>query len=232
MIPPVVSASLTSSEEEPQQTSDYDPNQGNWRLPNTQPNAPISRTTVMEDRRMEERQRAIQAVRDITTGQPTPTPEESQMYDWDGQFDEMLGLPVQLRNRVSDLGTPPVRTSPKTPTSAIGTEGTPVNIRKGPELHTVTEDIKGNGTERVENWSLQGGQERTVPPTPRPQPRKIQPTEGTVDRTSPQEVHRRVDFAKIEEGPGRETLAGPRDVGVQEELLEPTPCGPPRTEDV
>ena len=45
-------------------------------------------------------------MRDITTGQPTPTLEENQMYDWDGQFDEMLGLPIQLRNRVSDPGTP------------------------------------------------------------------------------------------------------------------------------
>ena len=77
----------------------------------------LSQTSALEDRRTEERQRAIQAVRDITTGQPTPTLEENQMYDWDGQFDEMLGLPIQLRNRVSNPGTPPVRASPRVPAS-------------------------------------------------------------------------------------------------------------------
>ena len=53
----------------------------------------------------------MQVVKDITTGQPTSTPKENQMYDWDGQFDDALGLPLQLRYRVSDSGTPPVRTS-------------------------------------------------------------------------------------------------------------------------
>ena len=132
LIPPVVSASSGSSEEESQQTSDHGPNQGNWRLPITQPNAPISQTPMLEDRWTEERQRAVQAVRDISTGQPTPTPEKSQMYDWDGQFDETLGLPIQLRNRVSDPETPPVRASPKAPTSGIDTIGTTVNIGSGP----------------------------------------------------------------------------------------------------
>ena len=28
------------------------------------------------------------------------------MCDWDGQFDETLGLPIQLKNRVSNPGTP------------------------------------------------------------------------------------------------------------------------------
>ena len=42
LIPPVVSASSGLSEEEPQQTSDHSPNQGNRCLPNTQPNAPVS----------------------------------------------------------------------------------------------------------------------------------------------------------------------------------------------
>ena len=48
----------------------------------------------------------MQAVKDITTRQPTPTHEENQMYDWDGQFDDTLGLPIQLRNRVSNQRTP------------------------------------------------------------------------------------------------------------------------------
>ena len=39
LIPPVVSASSGSSEEDPQQTSDHGPNQGNRRLTNTQPSA-------------------------------------------------------------------------------------------------------------------------------------------------------------------------------------------------
>ena len=89
-------------------------------------------------------------MRDITTGQPTPTLEENQMYDWDGQFDEMLGLPIQLRNRVSDPGTPPVRVLPKAPASGGGAVGTTVNIGSGPELYTVTEDTKGNGKGEVE----------------------------------------------------------------------------------
>ena len=99
---------------------------------------------------MEERQRAIQAVRDITTGQPTPILEENQMYDWDGQFDEMLGLPIQLRSRVSDPGTPLVRVSSKALAPGGGTIGTTENRDKGPELYTVTEDTKGSGTGEVE----------------------------------------------------------------------------------
>ena len=85
-------------------------------------------------------------MRDITTGQPTPTHEENQMDDWDGQFDETLRLPIQLRNRVSDLGTPPVRVSPKVPEPAGGTVGTTANIGSGPELYPVTKDTRGNGT--------------------------------------------------------------------------------------
>ena len=77
------------------------------------------------------------------------------MYDWDGQFDEMLGLPIQLRNRVSDLGTPPVRVSPKAPASGGGTIGTTVNIESGPKLYMVTEDTKGNGMGRVKKLPSQ-----------------------------------------------------------------------------
>ena len=98
LIPPVVSASSGSSEEGPQQTPDHGPNQGNWRPLSVQPITPVSRTSMPEDRWTKERQRAVQAVRDITTGQPTPTLEENQMYDWNGQFDETLGLLIQLRN--------------------------------------------------------------------------------------------------------------------------------------
>ena len=123
---------------------------------------------------MEERQRAVQAVRDITTGQPTPTLEENQMYNWDGQFDETLGLPIQLRNRVSDPGTPPVRVSPKAPVPGGGTVGTTANIGSGPKLYPVTEDTRGNGTGEVEKLPSQRGEDRTVPPTPWPQPWKIQ----------------------------------------------------------
>ena len=67
-------------------------------------------------------------MRDITTGQPTPTLKVNQMYDWDGQFNEMLGLPIQLRNRVSDPGTPPVRASPRAPGHGGGVGGATVNI--------------------------------------------------------------------------------------------------------
>ena len=88
-------------------------------------------------------------MRDITTEQPTPTLKENQMYDWDGQFDEMLGLPIHLRNRVSDLGTPLVRASPRVPASGGGAIETTVNIGSGPELYTVTKDTKGNGMGEV-----------------------------------------------------------------------------------
>ena len=90
----------------------------------------------------------MQAVKDITTRQPTSTFEENQMYDWDGQFN-MLGLPIQLRNRVSDPGTPPVRASPRAPGYGGGT-GATVNIGSGSGLYTVTEDTKGNGMGEAE----------------------------------------------------------------------------------
>ena len=62
------------------------------------------------------------------------------MYDWDDQFDETLGLPIQLRNRVSDPGTPSVRVSPKAPEPGGGAVGTTANIGSEPELHPIMED--------------------------------------------------------------------------------------------
>ena len=109
-------------------------------------------------------------MRDITTGQPTPTLDENQMYDWDGQFDEMLGLPIQLRNRVSDPGTPPVRASQRAPGYAGGMGGATVNIASGPRLYMVTEDTKGNGTGEAKELPSQQGEGRIVLPTPQPQP--------------------------------------------------------------
>ena len=94
LISPVVSASSGSSEEGPQQIPDHGPNQRNLCLLSVQLNTPVSRTSMPEDRWTEELQRAIQVVRDITTGQPTPTLKENKMYNWDGQFDETLGLPI------------------------------------------------------------------------------------------------------------------------------------------
>ena len=163
---------------------------------------------------MEERQRAVQAVRDITIGQPTPTLEENQMYNWDGQFDETLGLPIQLRNRVSDTGTPPVRVSPRDPTSGRGAIGTTPGIGSGPELCVVAEDEKGNGMGEVEELLPRWGEGRIISPTPQPRTRKTQTTKGTVGQTSPQEVCHQVDFATKEEGPGREIFAGPGDLGT------------------
>ena len=107
-------------------------------------------------------------MRDITTGQPTPTLEKNQMYDWDGQFDEMLGLPIQLRNRVSDRGTPPVRASPRAPGYDGGAGGATANIGSGPGLYMVTEDTRGNSMGEVEELPPQQGEGRTVPPTPQP----------------------------------------------------------------
>ena len=69
LIPLVISASSGSLEEGPQRTPDHSPNQGNRRLPSVQSNTPVSRTSMPEDRQTEEQQRAVQAVRDITTGQ-------------------------------------------------------------------------------------------------------------------------------------------------------------------
>ena len=92
----------------------------------------------------------MQAVKDITTGQPTSTLKENQMYDWDGQFDDTLGLPIQLRNRVTNPGTPPVRASPRAPGYGGGAGGATVNIWSEPGPYTVTEDTKGNGTGEAE----------------------------------------------------------------------------------
>ena len=146
LIPPVVLASSESLEEEPQRIPNYSSTQGNQRLPSAQPSAPVCRTPTPEDWQAEERQRAMQVVKDITTGQPTSTLEESQMYDWDGQFNDTLGLPIQLRNRVSNPGTPPVRASPRTPGYGGSAGGATVNVGSGPGLYTVTEDTKGNST--------------------------------------------------------------------------------------
>ena len=196
LIPPVVSASSGLLEEGPEQTPDHNPNQGNQHLPSVQPYTPVSQTSMPEDRWTEEWQRAIQAVRDITTGQPSPTLEENQMYDWDGQFDETLGLPIQLRNRVSDPGTPLVRASPRTPGHGGGAGGATANIGSGPRLYTVTEDTRGNGTGEAEELPPQWGEGRTVPPTPQPRPQKTQAAEGKVGRMSPQEIRWQADFAQ------------------------------------
>ena len=105
----------------------------------------------------------MQAVKDITTGQPTSTLEENQMYDWDGQFDDTLGLPIQLRNRVSDPGTPPVRASPRASGYGGGAGGATVNIGSGPGLYTVTKDKKGKGMGEAEELPPQQREDRTVP---------------------------------------------------------------------
>ena len=136
LTPPVVSASSESLEEEPQRIPDYSSTQGNQHLPSAQVSAPVGRTPTPEDWQVEKQQRAVQAVKDITTGQPTSTLEENQMYDWDGQFNDMLGLPIQLRNRVSNPGTPPVRASPRAPGYGGGAGGATVNIGSGPGLYT------------------------------------------------------------------------------------------------
>ena len=174
----------------------------------------------------------MQAVKDITTGQPMSTLEENQMYDWDGQFGDMLGLPIQLGNRVSDPGTPQVTASPRASGNGGGAEGATVNIGSGPGLYTVTEDTKGNGTGEAEELPPQQGEGRTVPPTPQPRSQKTQTTKSTVGQMSPQEICRQADLVPSREGPGTVASADPRDVGTQREPLEPTPYGSPRTEDV
>ena len=151
LTPPVVLASSESLAEEPQRIPDCGSIQGNQRLPN----APVSGTPTLEDWQAEERRRAVQAVKDITTGQPTSTLKENQMYDWDGQFDDTLGLPIQLRNRVSNPGTSPVRACPRAPGYGGGAGGATVNIGSGPGLYKVTEDTKGNGTGEAEELSPQ-----------------------------------------------------------------------------
>ena len=110
----------------------------------------------------------MQVVKDISTGQPTSTLKENQMYDWDGQFDDTLGLPIQLRNRVSDPGTPPVRASPRAPGYSGGAGEATVNIGSGLRLYMVTEDTKGNGMGEAKKLPPQRGEGRTVPPTLQP----------------------------------------------------------------
>ena len=150
LIPPVVSASSGSLEEEPQRIPDYGSTQGNQHLLSAELSAPVGRTPTLMDQQAEEQWRAMQAVKDITTGQPTSTLKESQMYDWDGQLDDTLGLPIQLRNRVSNPGTPPVRASPRTPGYGGSAGGATVNVGSGPGLYMVTEDTKGNGAGEAE----------------------------------------------------------------------------------
>ena len=173
----------------------------------------------------------MQAVKDITTGQPTSTLEENHMYDWDGQFDDTLGLPIQLRNRVSNPGTPPVRASPRAPGYGKGA-GATVNIGSEPRLYTVTKDTKENGMGEAEELPPQQGEGRTVPPTLQPRSRKTQTTESTVGQTSPQDVRCQADLVPSGEGPVTVASADPRDIGTRREPLEPTQYGPPRTEEV
>ena len=67
LTPPVVSASSESYMEEPQRIPNYGSTQGNQCLLSAQPSAPVGRTPTLEDQQAEERQRAVQAVKDITT---------------------------------------------------------------------------------------------------------------------------------------------------------------------
>ena len=54
LIPPVVSASSESLEEEPQRIPNYSSTTGNQCLPSAQPSAPVGRTPTLEDRQAEE----------------------------------------------------------------------------------------------------------------------------------------------------------------------------------
>ena len=174
----------------------------------------------------------MQAVKDITTGQPTPTLKENQMYNWDGQFDDTLGLPIQLRNRVSDPGTPPVRASPRAPGYGGGAGGATVNIGSGPRLYTVTKDTKGNGTDEAEELPPQQGEGRTVPPTLQPQSWKTQTTEKESRLAESVGINHQADLVPSGEGLGTMASADPEDVGTWREPLKPSPYGPPRTEEV
>ena len=78
------------------------------------------------------------------------------MYDLDGQFYETLELPIQLRNRVSDPGTPLVRASPRALGYGGGVGGTTVNIGSGPGLYRVTKDTKGNSMGEAKELPLRG----------------------------------------------------------------------------
>ena len=86
----------------------------------------------------------VQAGKEITGSQPTLNVEEGQIYDWNDQFDETLGLLIQLRNRVSNAGTPPVRASPRATRYGQTTGGATLNIGTGPGLYMVAEDARGN----------------------------------------------------------------------------------------
>ena len=174
----------------------------------------------------------MQAVKDITTGQPTSTLKENQMYDWDGQFNDTLGLPLQLRNRVSDPGTPPVRASQRAPGYGGGAGGATVSIGSGPGLYMVTKDTNGNGTGEAEELPPLAKRRWDCAPHTAAQITETQTTESTVGQTSPQKVRRQADLVPSGEGPGTVASADPRDVGTWKEPLEPTPYGPPRAEEV
>ena len=79
---------------------------------------------------------------------------------------------------------------------------------------------KGMVWEKWRNGLPRRGEGRTVPPTPQPQTQRITNYRryGSPDKSS-RVMQSRVDLATSEEGPDRETFAGPGDIDTQREYI-------------
>ena len=85
------------------------------------------RTLTPEEERDLERQRAMQAMREITAPRQASAEQDGPRYDWDTLYDAPLGLPMELPNRVSNPGTPPTggQDSTRGPATSPGSPSTP-----------------------------------------------------------------------------------------------------------
>ena len=120
-----------------------------------------------------ERQRAVQAVWEITAPRQASTKQDGPRYDWDALYDAPLGLPIELPNRVSDPRTPPTggRESTREPVTSQRSPSTP-----GSRLEKETEErndldekaIRGTGGQRENTLPAPVTTRKSRIPTPDP----------------------------------------------------------------
>ena len=77
----------------------------------------------------------MQVIRDITTLSTPQVGDASQMYDWDTQYDESLGLPLQLRNQVSEPDTPSIHDSPRMSNQTATTRARQSHMGEATAMH-------------------------------------------------------------------------------------------------
>ena len=131
------------------------------------------RTLTPAEERDVERQRAVQAVREITAPQQASTEQDGPRYDWDALYDAPLGLPIELPNRVSDPGTPPTggRESTREPVTSQRSPSTPgsrsekeTDERNDPDEKA----IRGTGGQRENTLPAPVTTRKSRIPTPDP----------------------------------------------------------------